>query len=145
MFHKSLGIIGIALLLGCEMPTDGPGVPADSAIALPGTLEGPEWQVTQIAGLDDLPAGRVTIQFGADGRVSGRGGCNGYFGSFTRDGNALELGLMAMTEMACPGQAMAIESEFHQVLGQITGYHFTADEGLVLTGVDGVLVQAEKG
>ena len=43
----------------------------------------------------------LTADFGADGRVSGSGGCNSFSGSYTADGDTVKIGPLASTEMAC--------------------------------------------
>ena len=68
-----------------------------------------------------VPAGTIiTIVFGHDGQVSGRGGCNRYSGSFTLTGEGLAFGPAAATRMACPQTQMKTEARFFERLGQVT-------------------------
>jgi len=55
-------------------------------------LAGSEW-TTDIKG--------QFIRFGADGKVSGNGGCNRFGGSFEEDGSLLTFGPLMSTKMAC--------------------------------------------
>lgn len=47
----------------------------------------------------------VYIEFkSAENRVNGNGGCNNYFGSYTKNGSSLKIGPVARTEMFCEGK-----------------------------------------
>ena len=70
------------------------------------TLVGTPWTVTQYnngkqATVSPVVDSTITLEFGADGTVSGNATCNTYNGSFTTDGNALSIGPLATTRMAC--------------------------------------------
>ncbi len=68
---------------------------AASATQAVDALAGSEW------GIDgqDLPF----IRFESEGRVTGNGGCNRFFGRYETDANGgLKFGLLASTKMACP-------------------------------------------
>jgi heat shock protein HslJ len=53
----------------------------------------------------------VTATFRDDGRVTGSGGCNRYFGPFERAGEAIRIGPLAGTRMACPEPPGTAEQE----------------------------------
>jgi heat shock protein HslJ len=97
-------------------------------------LEGTTWRLTS----DPL-----TVRF-ADGRASGFSGCNRFNGGFKRDGDALTVGPLAGTMMACPEPRMAIEKAF---LDGLSGSHRVAIAGdrLTLTPASGspLVFQAE--
>jgi heat shock protein HslJ/uncharacterized membrane protein len=97
-------------------------------------LEGTTWRLTS----DPL-----TVRF-ADGRASGFSGCNRFMGGFKRDGDALTVGPLAGTMMACPEPRMAIEKAF---LDGLSGSHRVAIAGdrLTLTPASGspLVFQAE--
>ena len=44
----------------------------------------------------------ITALFGADGRLTGKGGCNTYMGGYTLDDSRLTVTPLASTKMACP-------------------------------------------
>jgi len=90
-------------------------------------LAGSSWQLQGNA--------RVTMQFSADGRVAGRGGCNRYTGQAKIDGASLSFGPMASTQMACPGDAMNQEREFLAALGKAE--RFQLMEGALLLFTQG--------
>jgi heat shock protein HslJ len=50
---------------------------------------------------DSFPNGMPTMQFMLDGSLSGKTGCNAYFGTFTVQKDSLELKISGMTKMYC--------------------------------------------
>jgi heat shock protein HslJ len=82
----------------------------------------------------------VTATFGADGRVTGSGGCNRYFGPFERAGEALRIGPLASTRMACldPVGASEQEAAFFAALERGTTWSIREDR-LQLRAADGAL------
>jgi len=68
--------------------------------------EGVQWQLREmlVEGSPELPVGEITILL-EDGRFSGNGGCNSYFGDYelNRDGIII-IDPPASTRMACPGE-----------------------------------------
>lgn len=95
------------------------------------------WQVTTIAGAH-VPGGiSVTMTFDTDGRVAGRGGCNRYSGSYAPTGDGLRIGPVAMTRMACPDPAMAVEGRFADALGRVAHTARDSDGRLILRSTDG--------
>lgn len=73
-------------------------------------IVGKVWEMTKLGGNDlnmsNYPDGAPTINFTADGRISGKTGCNTYHGSYELDGDSITLDLGAMTKMFCiePGE-----------------------------------------
>jgi len=107
------------------------------------TIEG-GWRVKRIAG-ELLPAGMtVTMEFGADGRIAGRSGCNRYFGSYSFDGTTLKLSQLGGTRMACPPPQMAVEERFLSAVTQVTGARLSDARELVLTGASGPLLFMDR-
>lgn len=65
---------------------------------------------------------QATIQFTSD-QFSGNGGCNTFFGSYTRDGQNLTIAEnIGSTMMACAGSVMQFESTLLNTLPQVTNY-----------------------
>jgi len=99
-------------------------------------LAGSEWRPTQI-GEQELPDnGDIFVRFEADGRLSGHGGCNRFFGSYEITADRISIGPLGATRMACPGPVMDLEMAFLQALEQTSGF---ARDGtrLVLTDEQG--------
>ena len=89
-------------------------------------LEGVQWTLTQMNRRDHLPE-NITITLTINGdKVSGRSGCNRYFAGI-KEGKMpgdIEIGQAAGTRMACPGEAMELESRFLKALSNVIKYSF---------------------
>lgn len=81
------------------------------------SLPGSEWGFAGESG----PRARF-ISFSADGHVSGHGGCNRFMGQYKQEGEALALGPLAATRMACPEADMAREQELFKLLENTRGF-----------------------
>ncbi|HET8929706.1 MAG TPA: META domain-containing protein [Acidimicrobiales bacterium] len=80
-------------------------------------------------------ASGVTIDFHADGTVSGRAPCNSFDGSFTVDGDSVTIAKIAATMMACEEPVMDDESTLLEALEAEHHVKFSADhDTLTLTG-----------
>lgn len=115
-------------------PTDGP--PAAG-------LEGAPWQAVTIAAADGelkVPAGADVTMLLKDGRVTGRGGVNGYFGDYKATSESLVFTGVGSTEMAGPPELMAIESAFFSALGKTKGYKLVGGSLELLDDAGKVLV-----
>ena len=102
------------------------------------------WRVRSIADAP-VPAGvTITMEFGADGRISGRSGCNRYTGSFAYAGETLTLSPLAGTRMACPPPQMEAEQRFHAAVAQVTRVQLSDNRELVLSGSAGPLFVLDR-
>jgi heat shock protein HslJ len=82
----------------------------------PPRIEGVRWEVTgynngRQAVVSPMAGTRLTLEF-QDGQVSGDSGCNRFHGSFTVQGDALAIGPLATTRMACGDDSMVQEQQF---------------------------------
>jgi heat shock protein HslJ len=111
------------------------------------SLEGNLWHLSAYQDaegemVEPLSASEITAEF-RDGQVNGTAGCNGYFGSYEREGNQLTLGPMAMTEMACgqPEGVMDQEMQYLAALEKSASYEieFSQVDGdqLLIAGDEG--------
>ena len=96
-------------------------------------LAGSEWRPAEIAGLVVPSDPEMFVRFGAEGRLEGHGGCNGFFGSYKLDGRTIEIGPLGATRMACDEAVMDRELRFMELLGQAAAY---AREGTKLSLTD---------
>ena len=127
--------------------TQGCGVPVGQAVATPQAaspstaapvLEDIEWRAVSIHGNPVTPEAGVTLKFDREGKLSGKGGCNRYSGSYTIKESSLSIGEgIAATKMACMGEGGKIEDSYFAALQQVAGYRFGQDGALVLTDKDG--------
>lgn len=96
-------------------------------------LAGTSWQANGINNgrnaVVSLVAGTsVTLQFGADGRISGSAGCNNYTGAYEADGNRIRISGAAATRRMCAGEGvMEQEQAFLRALEAATTVRIEGD------------------
>ncbi|MCG6857972.1 MAG: META domain-containing protein [Salaquimonas sp.] len=104
---------------------------ASAGGAMSAELAGSEWG---IAGEDG-----AFVQFGGEGRISGKAYCNRFTGSYEADASgSFRAGPLASTKMACPGDLMEKESDFLRRLQSAT--RFDRDLQLQLLDDDGAVL-----
>ncbi len=79
-------------------------------------LAGSEWDVVQynngrMAVVSVLNGTELTALFGDNGELSGSAGCNQYIGSYTIDGNTIQIGQLGSTMRLCPEPQGIMEQE----------------------------------
>lgn len=85
----------------------------------------------------------ITINFAADGSVSGNAGCNNFMGSYTTDGNTIAIGPLATTRMMCEEEIMQQEMQFIAALESSATYSVrgtmfetrTADDAMAINAI----------
>lgn len=90
-----------------------PSAPPDVSATLP--LQG-KWLAEDIRQGGVLDRLQTVLEIGADGAVSGTGGCNRMAGKATILGDAITFGPLASTNMACTPAAMDQEAKFFAAL-----------------------------
>ena len=85
-------------------------------------LAGSEWTPEQIGEIASLDGGDIFVRFEADGRLSGHGGCNRFFGSYEITDDRINIGPLGATRMACPGPVMDLEMAFLSALETASGF-----------------------
>ncbi|MGC1424073.1 MAG: META domain-containing protein [Terracidiphilus sp.] len=78
-------------------------------------LSGSEWLLEDLAGTA-ADHGKATLTFPEAGKIAGSGSCNRFFGSAQINGDAIKLGGMGSTRMACPEPVMNQESKYLEAL-----------------------------
>jgi heat shock protein HslJ len=133
MFTVALALV---LLLGVRPTAAQTGLPADAL--------GKAWGLAslQLAPGDTVSTGGkgITLQFAADGSLSGSDGCNTFQGTYKadEDGN-LDIALGASTRKACEQAVMDLASTYTQALDAVLGYRLVNDR-LDLDGSGGSLL-----
>lgn len=105
-------------------------------------LQAGEWVVEDINRGGLIDRSRVTLNFGNDGRVSGRASCNNYVGAYQVDGRTLQLSQLATTRRACAPALNEQETRFVQTLEQISRFHLDETGALILEGDEGGSLKA---
>jgi heat shock protein HslJ len=72
-----------------------------------------------------------------NGRATGSAGCNSFSASYKLDGERLEFGPIASTEMACEPAAMEQERSFLSILAAVRSYSRYGNGSLSLIAPDG--------
>ncbi len=106
-------------------------------------LQGPLWTVDSIItgdAVSSIPGGATaTIRFAADGTVEVETGCNSGSGSYEADEDTIRFTDLAVTEMACDGDAGALEAAVLLVLGaDELGYTIDASRMTLMAGDNGL-------
>lgn len=94
-------------------------------------LEGTSWVLISYNKSNALPGTSITLSF-QDGQVRGSAGCNSYGGSYQVAEDKIEVGALAITEMAClePEGVMDQETTFVQFMQ--AGERFQLQDGRLL-------------
>jgi heat shock protein HslJ len=71
---------------------------------------------------------QVTAVFSEDGKLTGNAGCNTYSGSYTVDGDKLDIGPVITTKKACAPDIMAQEAAYLRALEAATVFAIQANE-----------------
>ena len=112
-----------------ESPADTPAAPAVASLDLSGT----NWTLSSLDGALPLADVSVTLDFAADGTVSGSDGCNRFSTSFTQDGASLTIDQpMASTMMACEEPVANQAAAYTAALAATTSF-LGSERQLVLT------------
>ena len=103
-----------------------------NAAAVAEELAGTAWRPVKIGDVALPSNSGIFIRFEGDGRITGNGGCNGFFGSYRLADHAIAFDHLGATRKACPQPVMDRESLFMNALAEART--FVRDEtGLTLT------------
>lgn len=131
-------LVALALAAGCG-GGEGTEPPAEA-----GSLEGVPWVLSAGVDVDGWEATPPTAAFDG-GTVAGSTGCNRYSASYTLDGDAVELGPIASTKMACRPPADAVEREYVAALERVAGWRLEDGQLVLLDADDGELLRYDAG
>src|SRR5690242_15931167 len=126
-----VGLIIVAALSGCSLME-----PASTSTPKV-DLVGGSWLAEDIDGAGVIDDAQSTLQFGNDGRVTGRGGCNTYGGTVELKGARMIISDLASTKKACVPALMDQESRFMAALQATRTYRMDKDNKLVLSDATG--------
>ena len=116
--------------------------------AVPSLEETDTWQLTKMRGkkIDYAESQQpVSLKFNPEaGTISGRSGCNRYFGTYAAtSSNLMTFGEVGSTRMACPDSFMRLERQYLQSLSKVDHYEL-GEYGLLLLQGETVLLEFEK-
>lgn len=101
-------------------------VAASGAAAPKNALLG-DWRVEALDAAAPASGSTVSLRFGADSRLSGRGPCNRYQAAYKADGQDLTIAAPATTRMACPPAGMRQETRFLSLLASVRRWSVAGD------------------
>jgi heat shock protein HslJ len=96
-------------------------------------LEGTSWQLLGLGPNGALEGSQPTLTVGADGKVSGSGGCNTYTGTVTTSGMAIKFTGLTATKKSCTDEQNAQEATYMKALEQATTFENRATSLLINT------------
>ena len=142
--NRTLALLALSLALALSACTSSPGA-SGTAPSSSATLAGTTWTVTSVGGSFVDATNPPTMDFGADGTLSGTTGCNQYNGSYTVDGNNLTVGTLSMTMMLCEGPIGDGEALFSPAIQGATSWAIDASGNLLLSGAGDILAKPSAG
>jgi heat shock protein HslJ len=116
----------------------GPASPIVGTWTVSGYNDGESAVVSPLSGTT------LTATFTEDGKVSGSAGCNQYNGSYTLDGDAIAVGPLATTMMACPEPVMAQEQAYLAALESAAKVSVESGRPVLRTAEDAMAVTFAK-
>jgi heat shock protein HslJ len=99
-------------------------------IGMTTNLTGNGWRPSHVATFTLPDDTHMFVEFKPDGRISGNGGCNAFFGPYTVSGNTTKIGRLLSTWKGCPGLIQA-EVKFLAMLESAATFE-VQDDKLVL-------------
>jgi len=134
--YKTTGTSAAAPTAPTAQPSTQPAVQPVPVTSLANT----SWKLATVeavgASNTPLAGSEITLDFSADGQVSGSAGCNRYNGPYKLNGDQITIGMLATTMMMCPDDIMAQEQGYLKLL-QTPGTAAKQGDNLVLTLDDG--------
>lgn len=130
-FPNTVGVaIGTRQFSGCG---------GDPSKLLQGT-----WLITTVNGKPVVHGSSPSIAFGADGKLSGNGGCNQFFGGYQLSGEGLTVGSVGASKMMCEDALMAQETMVLDVLKDLVGFAVPGKRQLLLRTQDGRTISSQE-
>jgi heat shock protein HslJ/membrane-bound inhibitor of C-type lysozyme len=100
-------------------------------------LIGTSWQIEDIDQAGIVDGSMISLQFTADGRVAGSGGCNRYFGGVSLQGDQVSFSQLGSSRRACVPALMQQEQRFLAALHELASYRVDELERLLLFDANG--------
>lgn len=133
---NSIVCVFLLAITSCNMAKTG-----DKSENAMGMLTPGKWIVTTIEGkniiADDFSRDLPNLTFTVDHKVYGNSGCNNLSGEYTTTTKgSIDLGHLASTRMACPGNG---ENKFLAAINKVTHFKVKGDKLILLNGTQEVL------
>jgi heat shock protein HslJ len=102
------------------------------------------WQVDGVGGNALVNKSRITLDFDANGRLTGSATCNRYVTTYLLTGEGLTVTMPISTMRGCAQALMRQEQAFLAALRDVRRFELTADGALVLHSADGTTITARR-
>ncbi len=141
---KKILLFGISILLIFSCSSTNTSTPLGNkdviAVNLK-SLKNTSWQLADISekkiitkNINGKETGIITLDI-SDDRISGSGGVNRYFGSYTVDDGIIEMSDIGSTKMMGPEDLMKVEEEYFSILQDVTSFEIP-DRGTLILNSD---------
>jgi len=100
------------------------------------------WRISQVDGKPVIAQTIPSLDFSADGKVSGNSSCNRVVGGYTLSGEGLSIGQLGSSMMMCEDSLMAQERVILEILRDVKGFAIGHDGALILTTADNRTITA---
>ncbi len=146
IYEATVGAETFALTIGGAVCTDtmsGMPFPKTVTVAIgadtfagcggePVTLLLGDWMIAEINGKAPVKGSTPTLAFDAEGKLSGGGTCNRFFGGYALSGEGLTVGNIGASMMACEEPLMDQEMLLLDILEGVGRFEIGADGALIL-------------
>ncbi|TGN38711.1 META domain-containing protein [Marinobacter confluentis] len=105
---------------------------------------GVEWVVATIGDRGVIDKSRATIEFLPEGRIAGNGSCNQYTGTWSLNGETLEVSRLASTRKACEPALMDQEDRFLRQLEAANAFDISREADLVISAGGEPVIRAAR-
>ena len=102
------------------------------------------WRIAEIDGTPIIDKTEPTLDFAADGRLSGSGSCNRFFGSYTLSGEGLTISQLGSSMMMCDEKIMNQERAILEILKKARSFSIGAGGALLLKSGDGRAITGHR-
>ncbi len=126
--------VALMALAGCASSTVEASEPTPTAMPSIG-LAGTSWVLSSLGGDLPMPGVAITLDFGADGALSGSDGCNNFNMGYVQDGSSLTIAQPgASTMMACEADVMNQAAALMSALARTTSFTANARQLVLQDG-----------
>jgi len=114
----------------------------EDSVPLPKELKG-QWQVVSVDGVAPADKQPRTLVINSE-KVSGKAGCNNYFGGYQLNGDQIIFEQIATTEKYCAEAIMDEEQRYLQYLDRIEAWKVEKGQLLLLDGNDQEVIRLSR-
>jgi putative lipoprotein len=132
-----IGTLAARLPAGA-MPAAAPSGDSEMATGTSAMIFGTSWRAVEIDGTPVADGVEITLMVDQAGGLTGRSGCNRYFGQAEIDGVRIGIGGLGTTRMACPEPMMAEEQRYLAAVESVAGWRIEG-EALLLSDEEGTV------